>query len=637
MLLCIVYLLRLEYQGNLLPVRSGRSPATPAERPRFPLLTLLPLYLVFLCALCRENGQVKIREAKGGLFLSLDGFILNALVSELHRDFADSRIVKVHQPDPHRLTLLLGETKKKQRLVISLDPRFPGLYVTTDQFENPPSPPLFCLMLRKFIEGSRLLSLHMEDFERVITLSFLGRDELGEQKTYYLSVELTGRHSNIILHANGVILDAVKRIPWGTAVLRPILPGLRYEAPPSQGKFSPLSLPAETLFAAGQQSTQTVPQLLCSLVNGLSLPLATAITTSLTLSGSAPTQLTLDQSHKLTREVYDLACRCQRGEVVHGYLYRGEKIHFHIHPLPQLNLTPENVIGVNSLLVTSFQASGHDDPVRQLRQKLSKEVETHLAKLRRREEALEKDIAKSREREPLKRYGQLLYANVADCRKEGAAAMVVDYYSPDLTEVAVPIDPKLSTTDNAKLYFKRFNRAEGTEKHSLLRLSQCLLERDYFASLLSAISLADDLSTLLEVARELQDIGVLPQTRGKTKQPAIQGGPLKFLAPDGSTILVGRNNLQNDALVKAAGPKDVWLHVQKAPGSHVIIVYSAALSDDTLLYAAHLAAYYSSQRHSANVPVDFTERRYVKRPAGGRPGFVHYENQRTLIVRAPTI
>lgn len=596
-----------------------------------------PLYLLTLFTLCRENEQVKIREAKGGLFLSLDGFFLNALASELHRDFAESRIVKVHQPDPHRLTLLLGETKKKQRLVLSLDPRFPGLFVTTDQFENPPSPPLFCLMLRKFIEGSRLLSFHMEDFERVITLSFLGRDELGEQKTYYLSVELTGRHSNLILHANGVILDAVKRIPWGPAVVRPILPGLRYESPPSQGKLSPLSLPAETLFAAGQQSAQTVPQLLCSLVNGLSLPLATAIATDLSLSSSAATLLTLDQCHKLTREVYDLAYRCQRGEVVHGYLYRGEKIHFHIHPLPQLTLPPETVLGVNNLLFTAFQAIGHDDPVRVLRQKLSKEVESHLTKLRRREDALEKDIAKSREREPLKRFGQLLYANLADCRKEGTAAMVIDYYSPDLPEVAVPIDPRLSTADNAKQYFKRYNRAEGTEKHSLVRLSQCLLESEYFASLLSSISLAEDLPTLLEVSRELQDIGVLPQTRGKTKQPAIQSGPLKFLAPDGSTILVGRNNLQNDALVKAAAPKDVWLHVQRAPGSHVVVVYSPALSDDTLLLAAHLAAYYSSQRHSANVPVDFTERRYVKRPAGGRPGFVHYENQRTIIVRTPAL
>jgi len=590
-----------------------------------------------LFILCRENEQVKIREAKGGLFLSLDGFFLNALVSELHKDFAESRIVKVHQPDPHRLTLLLGETKKKQRLVLTLDPRFPGLFVTTDQFENPPSPPLFCLLLRKYIEGSRLLSVRMEDFERVITLAFLGRDDLGEQKTYYLSLELTGRHSNIILHANGVILDAVKRIPWGTAVVRPILPGLRYEAPPSQGKVSPLALPAATLLRASLDSAQTVPQLLCSLVNGLSLPLATAIAHDTSLASTGAARLTLDQCHLLTRSVYALAYSSQYGEVAHGYLYRGEKIHFHIHPLPQLNITPETVVGVNNLLVTAFQAIGHDDPVRILRQKLSKEVEGHVTKLKRRADALEKDIAKSREREPLKRFGQLLYANVAECRKEGTAAIVVDYYSPDLAEVSVPIDPKLSTTDNAKHYFKRYNRAEGTERHSLLRLSQCLLESEYFASLLSAIALAEDLPTLHEITRELTDIGVLPQARGKTKQPAIHSGPLKFLAPDGSTILVGRNNLQNDALVKAAGPKDMWLHVQRAPGSHVIVVYAPVLSDETRLLAAHLAAYYSSLRHSTNVPVDYTERRYVKRPTGARPGFVHYENQRTIMVRIPAL
>ncbi|MBS4054134.1 MAG: NFACT family protein [Thermaerobacter sp.] len=569
--------------------------------------------------------------------MSWDGFFLNALISELHRDFAESRVAKVHQPDTYKLTLLLGETKKKQRLVLSIDPRFPGLFVTTEQFENPESPPHFCLMLRKFIEGSRLLSIRMEDFERVVTLSFLGRDDLGEQKTYHLSLELTGRHSNLILHANGIILDAVKRIPWGKAVLRPILPGLRYETPPSQGKVSPLTLQAETILAAIPTSDSTVPQLMCSIVNGLSMPLATAIARDLSLASSTAADLTLEEWQRLAQVVRALACRCQSGEVQQGYLYRGEKTHFHIHPLTQLTVPSETVLGINNLVVKALLAIGHDDPPRVLCLKLTKEVQLHLTKLRRREEALEKDLVKSREREPFKLFGQLLYANVADCRKAGNTATVVDYYNPDLPEVLVPIDPKLSIVDNAKQYFKRYTRAEGTEKHSLLRLAQCQQEIDYFASLLSALALAEDLPTLQEIARELQDIDVLPQTRGKAKQPALSRGPLKFVAPDGSTILVGRNNLQNDAMVKAAGPKDLWLHVQKAPGSHVIVTYSPALSDQTILFAAQLAAYYSSQRHSANVPVDFTERRHVKRPAGGRPGFVHYENQRTVIVRTPTL
>ncbi|MBS3938050.1 MAG: NFACT family protein [Peptococcaceae bacterium] len=567
--------------------------------------------------------------------MSLDGFMLTALAGELHRDYAGLRVVKVHQPQPHTLTLLLGETKKKQRLVLSIDPSFPGLYVTADQFENPSSPPLFCLMLRKHVEGSRLESISISEFERVVLFSFLGRDELGEPKKYKLAVELTGRHSNIVLVANDTIIDAMKRFSWGPEVARPILPGLKYEAPPTQGKISPLSIAAENIHSAGTSCGKKTPEMLCDLVNGLSLLLAKEFAFRLSLVNSLGKDLTPDNCQDLALQIDLLATHCQRGEYQTGYLYLGEKTRFHIHPLTHLGSTGEKISGVNNLLIKALSVSGHRDQLQSLRQRANKLVSSHRAKLLRRQEAIRKDIAASRERASYQRFGQLLYANIAHYRQEGELAIVTDYFSPDLSEASVPIDVRLSLVDNARLYFKRFNRAEGTERHSLERLAQCEQEIAYVDTLISAIFLADDLATLRDIEKELQYLGLMPESRQKTKQSAQTSGPLKIVTTDGSTIWVGRNNLQNDALVRNASAKDIWLHVQKAPGSHVLIPYTPNLSDATLLYAANLAAYYSSQRLSANVPVDYTEKRHVKRPAGARPGYVTYDNQRTLIVRTP--
>jgi len=567
--------------------------------------------------------------------VSLDGFFLTALAVELGSKYAGLRVGRAHQPKHHTLTFQLGETRKKQRLVLSIAQEFPGLYVTTNQFENPATPPHFCLMLRKHIEGSRLDKIFTTDFERVVWLSFSGRDELGEHTELQIALELTGKHSNIILTKNGIIIDALKRMTFAPETIRPILPGLQYSPPPSQGKLPPLSLTAEILQKACLGSTKAVPQVLCDIVNGLSPLLAREFAFRLNYAEAYGHDLGYQDYLDLADLITTSAKFCLSEEQKIGYIYLGERTRFHIQELTHLSMVAEQVDGANNLVDKASSLTLQRNEFEGLRQRMLSSILGQRSKLMRRQDALEKDIAESLKREPHQRFGQLLYANLSGGKPKSDVVRVIDYFSPELGEVEVPVDPRVSLAENARLYFKRFDRAAATEKHSRARLSQCQLEILYLDTLISAISLADDLAILKGIEEELRGTGSTSEIQQKTRLITKSSGPLKFSSPDGSTVLVGRNNFQNDALVKSAGPRDTWLHVQKAPGSHVLIPKQALLSDDTLLFAANLAAYYSSQRLSTNVLVDYTERRNVKRPPGARPGYVTYDHQQTLVIRAP--
>lgn len=570
------------------------------------------------------------------LRLSLDGFVLNALVNELNREFSGARIEKIHQPHPHTLTILLGGKGKKQRLISSVDPQLPKFLVSTEQHENPLTPPFFCLLLRKFIEGARLETLAMDGFERVITANIAGRDELGNPALYRLMVELTGRHSNIVLVSpDGVIIDAIKRVSLSLSALRPLLPGLRYELPPAQERISPLTITGEEIFLATQGSGRAIHHVLSELTQGLSQLLAREIAYRLSLQNVRAEEVSLKQCRELAAIINRLAASARGGDIAYGHLYRGEKTLFHVFPLSHLGRQGEIVQGVNNLVATALAVSNRNQQEELLRQRLRKAVHTLLEKIQRKILALEEDIRSSQERDIYKRFGDLLYANMGTHRIDSGDAVVTDFYHEELPEVRIPLDPKLSFADNAKAYFKKYTRALSAEKHAIGRIQESREQADYLERLASTIELADDVATLREIEVEMQEMGLTPKATQIKKAQPVQAGPLQFTSPDGLSVLVGRNNLQNDRLVRLAQPDNLWFHVQKAPGSHVLVQATTLVPESTILFAANLAAYYSSQRESANVPVDYTERRNLRRPAGAKPGYVIYENQKTIYIRRP--
>jgi len=568
--------------------------------------------------------------------MSLDGFVLNALVQELSAELVGLRCEKVHQPTRHTVTLLLTAKGKKHRLVISIDPVWPRVLVSSEAWENPPSPPFFCLMLRKYLTGARLTELSMAGFERVITAAFCGRDELGNTAIYRLMIELTGRHSNAVLVGpNGTVTDAITRVSMNLSSLRAVMPGLRYDPPPTQGRVSPQNVTGEYLHAAARGKTDAVHKVLYTSVQGVSGILANELAYRYAPNAKA-CDLNVREWEQIAAHVRELAHAAGAGEIRTGYIYRSDKSRFHVIPLTHLHTPGEQITGITALVAEAFLSTNQSEQLATLRLGLRKVAAAALTKTERRMQALRGDLLKSEGREELRRFGDLLYANLGTQRVEGGEAVVIDYYEESMPEVRIPLDAKLSFSDNAKQYYRRYARAESTTQHASVRLHNDTSYFAYLETLLYSIDTAPDAATLREIAAEMYAMELMPATTTAKRQAPAPSLPRKFTCPEGVSISVGRTNTQNDRLVREAHPEHIWLHVQKAPGSHVLIHSTTSVSLATLHYAANLAAYYSTLRASTNVPVDYTLRKFVKRPSRARPGYVVYEQQRTLYVRQPT-
>ncbi|MBS3984622.1 MAG: NFACT family protein [Selenomonadales bacterium] len=568
--------------------------------------------------------------------MSLDGFVLNALVHELNAELVGLRCEKVHQPTRNTATLLLTAKGKKHRLVISADPAWPRVLVSPAAWENPPSPPFFCLMLRKYLTGARLTKLSVAGFERVVTAAFLGRDELGNAATYRLMIELTGRHSNAVLVGPaGTVIDALTRVSMNLSSVRAVMPGLHYDPPPTQGRVSPESVTGEYLHLAASESEDPVHKVLYTNIQGVSGLLANELAYRYAPNAKAR-DLNLPEWELIAAQVRELAHAAGAGEVRAGYIYRADKARFHILPLTHLGTPGEEILGINALVAEALLFSNQSEQLAALRGSLRRLVAAALAKTERRIQALRGDLLKSEGSEKLRRFGDLLYANLGTQRLEGGEAVVIDYYDESMPEVRIPLDAKLSFADNAKQYYRQYARAQSTTQHAEERLRRDLSHLAYLETLLYGIDAAPDVETLHEISLEIGAMGLMPATAAAKRQATAPSLPRKFTCPDGVSISVGRTNTQNDRLVREAHPEHIWLHVQKAPGSHVLIHSTAGASETTLHYAANLAAYYSTLRASTNVPVDFTQRKFVKRPKEAPPGYVIYEQQRTLYVRQPT-
>jgi predicted ribosome quality control (RQC) complex YloA/Tae2 family protein len=566
--------------------------------------------------------------------MNMDGFLLKSLATDLARILVDQRIDKVHQPTSGHLTIHVG----KRRLSINVAPHETYMVLDGPKLANPLSPPFFCLMLRKHLTNSRIVKVQMPDFERIVELTCSGRDELGESAEVTLIVELTGRHSNVLLvNEAGLIIDALRRVPLGDGV-RPIFPGLKYERPPEQGKLSPVTLSAEALLTLSATASVRLPEFLSANVQGLSMLLAREISFLL-----APDENTvavaIETWEAISAFIRSLAQRAESGEITSLYLSgEGPKRHLHIVPLSHLG-AHSVVAGVNDALSAALcsQESGRLEA--QLGRKLGQIISAKTRKAQKLMKALQEDLSITDNKNDHKRFGELLYANLGTFRLEGDMAVVTDYYDENLASVLVPVDPNRSMAENARRYFRQYEKAVGKEKYALNRLEETQMYLSYLAGLQSAVAQADDIHSLREIEQEMDEQGLITNGRNRSvkkvdtkHRQSGQARPREFISPDGVRILVGRNNLQNERLVKGAKPDDLWFHVQKAPGSHCIVEARSPMPDTTIEFAATLAAYFSSARDSTLVPVDYTEKKHLRRPPGAKPGYVTYERHRTVVI-----
>ncbi|UQS86597.1 NFACT family protein [Nicoliella spurrieriana] len=555
--------------------------------------------------------------------MSFDGSFTHAMVTELSAQLTGGRISKINQPYPNEIIITIRSNRKSYPLLLSANPSYARAQVTAIPYVNPPVPTNFNMTLRKYLSGSVLTNITQSNNDRVIQFHFTVRNEIGDLKSMVLIIEIMARHSNVILvdGSDRRIIDAIKRIGPDKSRYRTILPGDEYVNPPKQDLIDPFqfndwnqlselvtTFPNRDVLAGSLQKT----------FQGLGRDTAAQLARFLHASNA------LDQQFKTFFNQFD-------------------------HPVPTMIdakkpiFLPFKPIGIDAplkqyeslslLLDHYYQTKAQRDRVREQGGVLIKVTKNELKKNRNKIKKLEQTLADTKHADDYRIRGEVLTTYLNQVHNGSTTIELPNFYDNN-APIKISLSPEKSPSQNAQWYFKQYQKKKNAIKFVHHQLDLTNADIDYFDNILSQIELAAP-SNLVDIKAELQQGGYLRDHEHQNKKKALRqkiSQPEQFKASDGTVILVGKNNLQNDRLTtKTADKRDTWLHTQKIHGSHVII-RSFDPSDQTITEAAILAAYFSKGRDSANVPVDYVQVRHVKKPHGAKPGFVIYEGQNTIYV-----
>ena len=574
--------------------------------------------------------------------MALDGAFLSCLREELTAGLPDARVDKIHQPSREELVIALRSRNGNKKLYLSARANSPRVHFTDIPLENPASPPMFCMLLRKRITGGRLAAIRQPGLERALYFDLDCVDELGDIVRLTLAVEIMGRHSNIILIENGRVVDAIKRVDMEMSSVRPVLPGLPYSPPPAAAGRLDLSAvePADFLAAMEQGPDYPLSKALLNTAHGLS-PLICREVSHLAARGRDPlvSDWTKEERERLLFYLDRVKAAVETGENRKPYLLLradGSPLDFSFMAVTQYGLEAlgREMDSFSSLLDAFYAQRDAGERMKQRAHDFLRILTNLSDRTARKLDRQREELTRSGDRETLRIYGDLINANLYAIPRGAASAELIDYFDPACGLKTVPLDPALTAAQNAQKYYKDYRKAQKAEQILQQQIAQGEEELQYFDTVFDALSRASTWRELGELREELAAGGYLRLQRGRQKPPAPLG-PLRFLSDDGFSILVGRNNVQNDRLtLRTARGGDVWFHTKNIPGSHVLVVTEGQTPPPrTLEQAAVLAALHSKAAGSAQVPVDYTEARHVRKPAGAKPGMVIYDSNHTAYVR----
>ena len=564
--------------------------------------------------------------------MPLDAICLQGVVGELTPQLTGSRIEKIQQPARDQIILLL---RGSRRLFLNAGANQPRIHLTEQLRDNPSQPPMFCMLLRKHLSGGIIESIRQEPLERVVTLTVLASDEMGERSRFTLVWEGMPRRANLILcDRDGRIIDCLRRVDLEAEQDRQVLPGLFYRLPTRQDKRSPLSVTEEEFTALLERAAPDAP------LDGWLLDTFTAISPlvarELTVRACGSTDAPVSQGSAL----WEVFSRWQR--TVHENAFtptlikrNGSMADFTYGPVTQYGTYAETEIydSFSHLLDDFYEKREQAERVKQKGRDLLKTATTARDRVRRKLAAQEKELTACLDRDHLRICGELITANLYRMERGQSRLTAQNYYDENCADMDIPLDVRLSPQENAARYFKQYAKAKTAEKYLTAQLQRGGEELQYLESVLQELAQAESEQDFNDIRTELTDGGYL-RGRGK-KQPGFQRAskPREFRSSAGLRILVGRNNRQNDRLTtKDADKRDIWLHTRKIHGSHVILCTGGAEPDEqSLMEAASLAAYFSQAQGSTKVPVDYTPVKFVKKPAGAKPGMVVYTTYQTML------
>lgn len=563
--------------------------------------------------------------------MPLDAVCLQGVVTELAPLITGSRIEKIQQPARDQIILLL---RGSRRLLLSASGGQPRLHLTETLRDNPAQPPMFCMLLRKYLSGGIIEKIEQIPLERVVKLTISAADELGERSRYFLLLEAFPRRANLILtDKNSHILDCLRRIDFEMNQERQVLPGLFYRLPATPDKLNPFTVGMEEFYNRASAAADTpADEFLVNTFNGMS-PL---VARELAFRGCG----SVDAPPPQAADALWAAFSAWRGTVNENnftpvMLKRIDApMDFSYMPIAQYGaaVQQENYSSFSALLDDFYAKREQAERVKQKGQDLLKTANNAATRLRRKIVLQEKELLDSKDRDKWRIYGELITANLYRMERGMRCLTAQNYYDPECMDVNIPLDVKLSPQENAAKYFKKYTKAKAAEKHITQQLEMGRAELQYLESVLQELTLAESEQDFNDIRSELTDGGYL-RSKGKKQSFQRPSKPREFRSTNGLRILVGRNNRQNDRLTtKDAEKWDLWFHTQRIHGSHVILSTGSAQPDEeSIAEAASLAAYFSQAQGSTKVPVDYTPVKYVKKPAGAKPGMVVYTTYKTML------
>lgn len=554
--------------------------------------------------------------------MSFDGIFTHLMVHELSEQLIGGKISKIHQPYPNELVLVIRSKGRNQKLLLSAHSSYARIQLTNMVYQNPDTPPNFVMLLRKHLDGAILQTIEQVENDRIVHFTFSHRDELGDLESLVLVVELMGRHSTILLlnQANNKILEAIKHIGPSQNTYRSILPGSTYAAPPKQNRLNPFTATQEEIFQQLSQLNELKAKNLQQIFQGLGSDTAKELEKQLQKQPNNKLKV-WQQFFEKVKQPKPVMMTTESKEFFTPFLF--ESI------LNQETKVVEYPT-LSSLLDGYYQDKAERDRVKQqgneLIKRLYNEIKRNEAKLEKRQ----KTLLEAEQAEILRQKGELLTTYLHQVPR-GESTVTLENYYEENQPIVIALNPAFTPNQNAQKYFQRYQKLRNAHKLLDQQIAETTAEINYLHSVLAQVEIATPMDLDL-IKEELMTEGYLKRPTTKQRKNTKKSQPEVFYANDHTEILVGRNNLQNDQLtLKTARKTDYWLHTKDIPGSHVIIK-SANPSEETILEAAEIAAYYSKYRHSARVPVDLVQVKHIRKPNGSKPGYVIYENQTTYFV-----
>lgn len=567
--------------------------------------------------------------------MAFDGIVVANLVHEFREQLINGRIAKIAQPESDELLLTIKTPGGLKRLSVSASASLPLIYLTETNKPSPMTAPNFCMLLRKHIANGRIVDIYQPKLERVIHFTIEHLDEMGDLCRKDLIVEIMGKHSNIIFCTeDGTIIDSIKHVSAQISSVREVLPGRPYFIPDNMEKLDPLSVNLETFQAALIQKPMPLSKAVYTSFTGISPVTAEEICWISGIDSSLPAkELDEDILRHLYNQFVIYFSDVKEGNFAPA-IYYAEKEPKEFSALPLSHFTECRRVdypSISQVLETYYSVKNTLTRIRQKSVDLRHIIQTALERNRKKYDLQLKQLKDTDGREKYKVYGELLHTYGYNLEPGAKQLEALNYYTNEM--IKIPLDSTKTAQENATRYFEKYNKQKRTFEALSHLTEETKAEINYLESVRTSLDIARSEEDLAEIKEELISSGYMRRKFTK-KKVKVKNKPLHFISGDGYHIYVGKNNLQNEEITfELASGSDWWFHVKKAPGSHVIVkTRGEELPDTTFEEAARLAAYYSSLRGTEKVEVDYVEKKHVKKPKGGKPGFVVYYTNYSMAI-----